>query len=120
MFGDFYLRFAKNLLEMADAKRCFCQQIQNAKPRPIAEALVNLNQVHSSDLAAGLHPTTSRGRFVFCSFARETLSAFVRKDQIEMLAVLLRLEDWILSYDTTIVFHFDIQTIVRQDSITQL
>jgi len=37
-----------------------------------------------------------------------------------MLAVLLRLEDWILSYDTTIVFHFDIQTIVRQDSITQL
>ena len=37
-----------------------------------------------------------------------------------MLAVLFRLEDWILSYDTTIVFHFDIQTIVRQDSITQL
>jgi len=80
MFGDFYLRFAKNLLEMADAKRCFCQQMQNAKPRPIAKALVNLNQVHSSDLAAGLHRPTSRGCFAFGAFACETLSAFVRKD----------------------------------------
>jgi hypothetical protein len=46
MFGNFHLRFAKNVLKVTNAKRRLCEQMQDAKPRAVAKASVNLNQVH--------------------------------------------------------------------------
>src|ERR1041385_6337672 len=48
MFGNFYLRFAQDRLEMANAERRLRQKIQNPQPRPVAEALVNADQVHAN------------------------------------------------------------------------
>ena len=51
MLGDLGLRKAQNFLEMADAKRTLCQQMDDSQPRGIAETLVNLNQLHARSIA---------------------------------------------------------------------
>jgi hypothetical protein len=43
VFRNLHLRFAENILKMTDAERRFCEQVQNAKPRPVAKAFVNPN-----------------------------------------------------------------------------
>lgn len=44
VLGNFHLRFVEQLLEMADAKRAVRQHVQDAQPRLVAEALVDLNE----------------------------------------------------------------------------
>ena len=51
MLGNLGLRKAQNFLEMADAKRTLCQQMDDSQPRGIAETLVNLNQLHARNIA---------------------------------------------------------------------
>jgi hypothetical protein len=46
VLGDFHLWLAENVLKMTDAKRRPREQMQDPQTRPIAEALVNLNQIH--------------------------------------------------------------------------
>jgi hypothetical protein len=46
MFGNLDLRLTKNVLKMADAERRFCKKMENAQPRAIAKALIDLDQVH--------------------------------------------------------------------------
>jgi hypothetical protein len=46
VLGNFRLRDIENFLEMADAKRTTCKQMDDPQPRGIAETLVNLNQFH--------------------------------------------------------------------------
>ena len=46
MLGNFRLRDIENVLEMANAKRAACKQMNDPQPRGIAETLVNLNQFH--------------------------------------------------------------------------
>jgi hypothetical protein len=46
MFGDGYLGQFQNVLEMANAERSLCEQMQNAKASFIAKAAVNLHQLH--------------------------------------------------------------------------
>ena len=46
MLGNLRLRDAENFLEMADAKRTTCKQMDDPQPRGVAETLVNLNQFH--------------------------------------------------------------------------
>ena len=45
MLGNFYLRLTENLLEMADAERRLCQQMQYAKARLVTKALINPDKV---------------------------------------------------------------------------
>ena len=51
MLGNFRLRDAENFLEMADAKRTTCQQMDDPQSRGITETLVNLNQFHGRNMA---------------------------------------------------------------------
>ncbi len=51
VLGNFRLRDIENFLEMADAKRTPCKQMDNPQPRGIAETLVNLNQFHAANMA---------------------------------------------------------------------
>ena len=53
MLGNLGLRNAQNFLEMADAKRTFGKQMDDPQPRGIAEALVNLDQLHGRNIAIG-------------------------------------------------------------------
>ena len=46
VLGNFRLRDIENFLEMADAKRTTCKQMDDPQPRGVAETLVNLNQFH--------------------------------------------------------------------------
>src|SRR5205814_4553555 len=46
VLGNFYLRLAQNRLEMANAQGRLRQQMENPQPRPVAEALIDLNQIH--------------------------------------------------------------------------
>jgi len=46
VLGHLGLRNLQNVLEMADAQRAVVQQVDDAQPRCIAEALVNLDEVH--------------------------------------------------------------------------
>ena len=48
VLGNFRLRDIENFLEMADAKRTTCKQMDDPQPRGVAEASVNLNQFHST------------------------------------------------------------------------
>ena len=43
---DLGLRNAQNFLEMADTKRTARQQMDDPQSRGVAEALINLNQLH--------------------------------------------------------------------------
>ncbi len=51
MLGNLGLRDVQNFLEMADAKRTLCKQMDDPQPRGIAETLVNLNQFHARNMA---------------------------------------------------------------------
>jgi hypothetical protein len=48
MLGYLDLGFLEDALEMADAERRARKQMKNAQPRPIAKALIDLNEVHSA------------------------------------------------------------------------
>jgi hypothetical protein len=52
MLGDLDLWFVENRLQVADAERGFCQEMENPQARPVAETLIDLNQVHSSQQQA--------------------------------------------------------------------
>ena len=43
VLGDVDLRLLENGLEVADAKRSLGEQVQDAEPRLVAEALINLD-----------------------------------------------------------------------------
>ncbi len=47
VLGNGDLRRPENVLEMAHAEGALREQVQNAQPRFIAEALVNFQQLHS-------------------------------------------------------------------------
>jgi hypothetical protein len=55
VLGDFSLRDSENFLEMADAKRTTCKQMDDPQPRGIAETLVDLNQFHGRNMAFPLY-----------------------------------------------------------------
>ena len=46
MLGNLDLWLAENVLKMADAERRSCEEMENAQPRTIAKALIDLDQVH--------------------------------------------------------------------------
>src|SRR5882724_9317447 len=46
VLGNFYLWLAQDRLEMADAQGRLRQQMENPQPRPVAETLIDLNQIH--------------------------------------------------------------------------
>ena len=46
VLGNLRLRDIENFLEMADAKRTACKQMDDPQSRGIAETLVNPNQFH--------------------------------------------------------------------------
>ena len=49
-YADLYLRLAQDFLEMADAQRTLRQHVQQAQPRGIAEAFIDLNQLHAETI----------------------------------------------------------------------
>jgi hypothetical protein len=55
MLGNLGLRKAQNFLEMADAQRPLCKQVDDPQPRGIAKTLVNLNQFHGRNIATQIY-----------------------------------------------------------------
>jgi len=51
MLRDLSLRNAENFLEMTDAKRTTCKQMDYPQSRGVAETLINLNQFHGRNMA---------------------------------------------------------------------
>ena len=51
VLGNFRLRDIENFLEMADAKRTTCKQMDDPQPRGITETLVNPDQFHAGNMA---------------------------------------------------------------------
>jgi len=47
VFGNLYLRFIEDVLEMADAERRLRKQVKDTKSCSIAETLINSYQIHS-------------------------------------------------------------------------
>lgn len=45
--GDFHLRFAQDLLNLANAERTLQKKVRNAKACSVAKALVDLDQLHA-------------------------------------------------------------------------
>ena len=50
LLGNLRLGNIENFLAMADTKRTTCKQMHDAKPRGIAEALVDSNQFHEATM----------------------------------------------------------------------
>ena len=50
VLGNFRLRDIENFLEMADAKRTTCKQMDDPQPRGITETLVNPDQFHEGNM----------------------------------------------------------------------
>ena len=50
MFGDIDLRLLEHRLEVTDTKRGLREQMQDAQPRLVAKALVNLDQLHADNM----------------------------------------------------------------------
>jgi hypothetical protein len=55
MLGNLRLCNAENFLKMANAKWTTCKQMDNPKPRGVAETLVYRNQFHGPNIASLLH-----------------------------------------------------------------
>ena len=109
MLGDLDLRFAQDGLKMTDAERRLRQQMRDAQSRPVAETLMDLNQVHP-DLATGCGggaASIDRHARVLLPFLRETLGAPLAEHDVEIFADRLNGSDRILRHDTAIVFDFD-------------
>jgi hypothetical protein len=108
---------------MTDAERRLRQQMRDAQSRPVAETLMDLNQVHP-DLATGCGgggtASVDRHARVLLPFLRETLGAPLAEDDVEMVAGRLHFRDWILRDDAAIVFDFDLELIVRKDLRAEL
>jgi hypothetical protein len=62
VLGDFDLRFAQQLLKMADAQGAVAKQVEHPKPGPVAQALINLDKVHGFSM--GRKAYTSSWRLV--------------------------------------------------------
>jgi hypothetical protein len=116
---DFHLWLAKNILEMTDTERRFCEKMENPQPCAIAKTFVDLDQLH-------IALTTSRGRgatvdrcFGLTTLARPTLRPAALQDQVQALAIRCYFGNWILRYDTAIVFDLYIQICTRNDAISE-
>src|SRR5260370_16003320 len=77
MLGDFDLRFTQNLLKVTNAKRRTRQQMQDAQPRLIAEALVDLDEIGHETFSSSSRLSSMKllPRFVP---APNTVSAYFR------------------------------------------
>jgi hypothetical protein len=107
---------------MTDTERRLRQQMQNAQPSAVGEGLIDLNQVHSESAAGGIcGGAASFSRLSrFAPFLRQTLSAPLAEEHVEMIAGRLYFQDRILRHDAAIIFHFHFELIVRQYPITEL
>lgn len=83
--------------------------MQNAKPRPVAKALVNPNQVHRNLAAGRRSPAAGICNFSFGPFAGTTLRPTALQHQIQVTAFRVCARDWILRYNTAIVFDIYMQ-----------
>jgi hypothetical protein len=120
VLGNFNLRLAQDGLEMADAQRRAGEQTQDPQPRPVAEALINVNQIHrrsAAGLRAGAARFSDRG---FSAFLGETLRLALAENQIESIPRRLGVHHRVLGHDAAIVFHFDFEPVVRENLIADL
>jgi hypothetical protein len=120
VFGYFDLRFAKDVLEMTDAQRRLHQQMQDAKPGPVAEALINANEIHCRQLTTGSVGGTTRVRELgFAPFARAALRPTAFEDDVQISTGRSYFVDRILRYHAAIVFDIHIQISVRNHAFAE-
>ena len=67
VLGDVDLRFLEHRLKMADAKWRLREQVQDAEPRLVAEALVDFNQLHRNNMPLKEYTAKS----IFCAGGAE-------------------------------------------------
>ena len=73
MLGNFDLRLVQHLLKVTNAERLLIQEVENAKPRRIAKALVDVNQFHARETC----PSRNIGQRRDCDIAVTTSPTFV-------------------------------------------
>src|SRR5205814_7198792 len=76
VLGNFNLWLAQDRLEMADAQGRVRQQMENPQPRPVAEALIDLNQIHRRQQQAA---AVSQQVSVLAVFRRSFARHWVRR-----------------------------------------
>ncbi len=81
MLGNLHLRFPEDFLEVADAERALGKEMEDPQPRPVAEALINLEEVHGSAATAPCAPLVDPALFL-----RETIGVLFTQLQIEVWA----------------------------------
>ena len=116
MFGNLDLRLTKNVLKVTDAERRSYKKLENAQPRAIAKALIDSDQVHGDQQqvaeVAQQGAAVSRSRR-----SRPTLRPTAPQYQIQVVALWCGFSNWILRYDTAVVFDIYIQVCTWYQSI---
>ena len=101
---------------MANAERGFGEEMKDAQPRAVTEALVNLNEVHGS-------ATTTRRvarRVDPALFLRQTIGVLFAQLQVDVFASEMRSAERILGRYAAIVFHLDVEILAGQDSLPKV
>lgn len=134
VLGHLHLWFREDLLKVANAQRPLRQQMEQTQTRPIAEAFVDLDQIHAVDLATRSRLRDVHG-FPVYSFApaaariTDRNAALLLRETIGVLFAELKLDRSIcedrarqrkLRDRAIFVLHFDPQVVVRQDAIAEL
>lgn len=89
--------------------------MEDAQPRPIAEAVVDLDQVHGSAAAAW-----RAARVDPALFLRQTIGVFLAQLQVEMLAREARCGEGILRRHAAIVMHLHLNIFARQHRFAEI
>ncbi len=79
-----------------------------------------MSSTNENTLAARCDAAAGGLGCVFPALTCKALSLFVREKQIDVSGSRFGLRDRVLSNDAAVVFHLDLQSIVRQDAVAEL
>jgi hypothetical protein len=119
VLGYFDLRFAKDVLEMTDAQWRLHQQMQNAKASPVAEALINANEIHCRLTTSRVRGATGVHELGFATFAGAALRPTATEDHVQILTGRSYFVDRILRYHAAVVFDIHIQISIRNHAFAE-
>src|SRR4051812_12036061 len=105
---------------MTNTERRPGQQLEKTEPGRIAETLVNLDEVHRR-LATGWGGGSAAriGPRCLPAFLGETLGLALAENHVKMFAGRFDFQDRVLRDDAAIVFHLDLELIMRQHPLAE-
>ena len=93
--------------------------MQNAQSRPVAQALINGNQIHFSATRHRRATATGIGSLFVRSFLGKTLCSFATELDVDVPASWVHVSDGILRYDATVILDFNIELTVGQHPMAE-